>query len=84
MCPAPEAAAPTFLANAVRYAAEQPLYLFEAFDEQRKSEDAGGGAAGDVVENHWGMLATALPHRFSQKCTSASQAKNTAPFFVDR
>eukprot|EP00667_Euglena_gracilis_P011133 EG_transcript_11364 len=75
----------TFLANAVRYAAEQPLYLFEAFDEQRKSEDAGGGAAGDVVENHWGMLTESgelkfdLPSLTTTPSPAAQSPANQSP-----
>jgi len=48
--------AQTYITNAVAYAASQPLYLFEAFDELRKSQDNGAGAAGDGTENHWGLL----------------------------
>ena len=36
-----------------------PLYLFEAFDEQKKAGDGGAGAIGSAVENNWGVFTEA-------------------------
>jgi hypothetical protein len=35
------------------------MYLFEAFDEQKKSGDSGAGAQTSNVENHWGVFTEA-------------------------
>ena len=47
--------------NAAKYAKNAvasgiSLYLFEAFDEKLKSRDSGAGAAGDVIEDNWGIF----------------------------
>jgi exo-beta-1,3-glucanase (GH17 family) len=49
----PENAA-KFLKNVFR--SGLAVFLFEAFDEQKKSMDSGAGAEGAVVENNWGLL----------------------------
>ena len=58
------------VANAEAYvrnalATKIPLYLFEAFDEQKKSGDSGAGTQTSDVENHWGVFTEAGVAKYS-------------------
>ena len=50
-----------YTTNAVAFAASSKVtvYLFGAFDEQRKATDSGAGSQTSNVEKHWGMMTEA-------------------------
>lgn len=60
-----------YIKNAV--ASRIPIYLFEAFDEKKKSGDSGAGAVGIVVEDNWGIFTEAGNLKYNIPALSSSR-----------